>query len=82
MKKDHVDIPAPSSRFYNTECNECNEQQVVYSHATTRVFCNQCGNQITSSSGSKARLVGGDAKGAVDSVAEIPATAGAEPASE
>jgi len=82
MKKDHVDIPAPSSRFYNIECTDCNEQQVVYSHATTRVFCSQCGSPIASSSGSKARFVGGSVKGAVDPVAEIPATTGAVPASK
>ncbi len=82
MKKDHVDIPAPSSRFYKVECIDCDEQQVVYSHATTRVFCNQCGNPLASSSGSKARIEGGHVKGAVDHVAEIPAAAGAEPASK
>ena len=80
MKKDHVDIPAPSSRFYKIECDDCDEQQVVYSHATTRVFCNQCGSPLASSSGSKARL-SGRVKGAVDRVAEIPTTTEAEPAS-
>lgn len=70
MKKDHVDIPVPSSRFYNLECDACNEQQVVYSHATTPVFCNQCGGPLASSTGSKAKLMG-NIKGAVDPVAEI-----------
>ncbi len=79
MKKDHVDIPTPSSRFYKIECDDCNEQQVVYSHATTRVFCNQCGSPIATSSGSKARLAG-RVQGAVDPVAEVPA--GADPASK
>ena len=80
MKKDHVDIPTPSSRFYKVECKECNEQQVVYSHATTRVFCNQCGSPIATSSGSKAQFDKGSVQGAVDPVAEIPATA--DPASK
>ena len=70
MKKDHVDIPVPSSRFYNLECEDCSEQQIVYSHATTPVFCNQCGGPLASSTGSKAQIRG-KIKGAVDPVAEI-----------
>ena len=66
MKKDHIYIPMPSSSFYKLECSECNEQQVVYSHATTQVFCNKCGSPLASSSGSKANLMG-QIKGAVDS---------------
>lgn len=73
MKKDHIDIPIPSSRFYNLECSECGEPQIVYSHATTQVFCNQCGNSLASSSGSKANLMG-RIKGAVDSTSIIMQT--------
>ena len=74
MKKDHIDIPTPSSRFYKLECDECGEQQVVYSHATTQVFCNQCGSPLASSTGSKARLMG-KVRGAVDPVTETIAAA-------
>lgn len=70
MKKDHIDIPMPSSRFYRLECSECNEQQVVYSHATMQVFCNQCGSPLASSSGSKANLTG-RIRGVVDSSSTI-----------
>ena len=69
MKKDHIEIPVPSSSFYKLECSECSEQQVVYSHATTPVFCNQCGSPLASSSGSKARLAG-QIKGRADPVSE------------
>jgi len=58
MKKDHVAVPEPSSRFNTIECNECDEAQVVYSHATTPVSCNSCGNPLTTSTGSKARING------------------------
>ncbi|MDX1597017.1 MAG: 30S ribosomal protein S27e [Nitrosopumilaceae archaeon] len=58
MKKDHIEIPKPASKFQKVNCNECGEQQVVYSHATTLVACNSCGNTISSSTGSKAKING------------------------
>ena len=69
MKKDHVDIPLPSSRFHRLECDECNEEQVVYSHATTEVNCDQCGSPLAKPTGSKARL-SGKIKGAADPAPE------------
>ena len=58
MKKDHVGIPKPSSKFQEVNCNECGEMQVVYSHASTLVTCNTCGNTIAEATGSKALLHG------------------------
>ena len=58
MKKDHVLIPEPSSKFQKIKCSECEEQQIVYSHTTTVIKCNSCGNPITQPTGSKAKLFG------------------------
>ena len=58
MKKDHVEIPSPSSRFQKAICDECGETQIVYSHASTTVVCNSCGNTIAESTGSKAKING------------------------
>ena len=58
MKKDHIEVPKPSSKFQKVNCNECGEQQIVYSHATTSIACNSCGNVISKSTGSKARING------------------------
>ncbi|MCE2508901.1 MAG: 30S ribosomal protein S27e [Nitrosopumilaceae archaeon] len=58
MKKDHIPIPVPSSRFQKVTCKECEEMQVVYSHATTPVTCNSCGNLLTESTGSKTIIFG------------------------
>ena len=52
------DIPEPSSRFQRVSCGECGEPQVVYSHASTAVACNTCGNTIAESGGSRARING------------------------
>ena len=58
MKKDHIEIPKPSSTFQKVSCNECGEQQIVYSHASTSIACNSCGNAITESTGSKSKING------------------------
>lgn len=58
MKKDHILIPAPTSKFLKISCKECEEIQVVFSHATTSVRCDKCGNALTKSTGSKALMHG------------------------
>lgn len=58
MKKDHQLIPVPSSKFQKVSCQECQEIQVVYSHATMQVTCHSCGNTLTKSTGSKTIVFG------------------------
>lgn len=58
MKKDHIEVPSPASRFHKVSCSECEEVQVVYSHASTVVACNSCGNTISRPTGSKGEING------------------------
>jgi small subunit ribosomal protein S27e len=58
MKKEHVLIPEPNSKFLKVNCKECEKENIVYSHATTSVTCKSCGNIISESTGSKARIKG------------------------
>lgn len=58
MKKNHISVPKPTSKFLKVGCDECGEVQVVYSHASTPATCNSCGNEITKSTGSAAQLNG------------------------
>ena len=44
MKKDHILVPEPSSKFNKIKCQECEEEQIIYSHSSTKVTCNSCGN--------------------------------------
>ena len=46
MKKDHVLVPEPNSKFNKVKCHECEEEQIVYSHSSTQVICNSCGNVL------------------------------------
>ena len=58
MKKEHILIPEPKSKFQKLNCNECNEENFIYSHATTQVTCKSCGNVIVEPTGAKASLSG------------------------
>ncbi len=58
MKRTHIPTPKPNSKFNKVNCNECGEQQVVYSHVTTEITCNSCGNVIARPTGSLARING------------------------
>jgi len=58
MKKDHIEIPEPSSKFLKISCKECGEIQVVYSHVASQVTCNACGNIIAEPTGAKAKIYG------------------------
>ena len=58
MKKEHVLIPEPNSKFLKVNCKECEKENIVYSHVSTPVTCKSCGNVIAESAGSKARIIG------------------------
>lgn len=58
MKKEHILIPKPSSKFLKITCGECGEEDMVYSHASTKVACTSCGNEIAKPTGAKAKVHG------------------------
>ncbi len=58
MKKERTLIPEPNSKFLKVNCKECNEENIVYSHASTHVTCKSCGNTIAKPTGSKAQISG------------------------
>ena len=58
MKEEHILIPKPSSKFQKVKCKECDEENIVFSHASTSVTCKSCGNVIAEPSGAVAILHG------------------------
>ncbi len=58
MKKEHIEIPEPTGKFQKVNCNECGEMQVLYTHASSQVTCNSCGNIISKPTGSLANILG------------------------
>ena len=58
MKKEHILVPEPSSKFQKVKCKECDEENIVYSHASTAVTCKSCGNVISKPTSALATLHG------------------------
>lgn len=44
------------SKFLVVKC-ECGEEQVVFSHSSTKVACAKCGNTLAEPSGGKAIIL-------------------------
>ena len=48
----------PRSRFLVIRCSECNNEQIIFSHATRQVKCEVCGKVLSKPTGGKASLNG------------------------
>ncbi len=53
-KKDIVE--QPKSRFLRIKCLDCENEQIIFDHATTEVKCLKCGKVLTRPAGGKAKL--------------------------
>ncbi|MEM3083623.1 MAG: 30S ribosomal protein S27e [Nitrososphaerales archaeon] len=62
MKKMHIPVPEPRSRFLSVKCEQCGKENIVFSHTTVDVKCKACNAIIAESSGSKAILFSKDVK--------------------
>ena len=58
MKKAHIWIPKPGSKFQRVQCKECGEESVVFSHVSSTVTCKACGNTLAEPTGSIAKTNG------------------------
>ena len=58
IKKSINNCPEPSSKFNKVKCHECESEQIVYSHSSTQVICNSCGNVLSKATGSIAQING------------------------
>lgn len=54
MKKRKILIPMPKSKFILVKCPDCENEQVIFNHATTEVKCLICGRTLARPSGGKA----------------------------
>ena len=57
-ESNELTTPAPSSRFLVIRCGECNNEQIIFSHATRQVKCEVCGKERSKPTGGKAILFG------------------------
>jgi small subunit ribosomal protein S27e len=44
------------SKFLKVKCNDCENEQVVFDHASTSVKCNVCGRTLVEPGGGKAEI--------------------------
>jgi len=58
LKKGHILIPKPRSKFQKVQCKECSAENILYSHVTSTVTCKSCGNVIAEPTGSIAKING------------------------
>jgi small subunit ribosomal protein S27e len=49
-------VRQPKSRFLKVKCLDCENEQIIFGHATTDVTCLKCGKTLAKPSGGKAKL--------------------------
>lgn len=47
-------MEATKSKFLKVKCNDCQNEQVIFGNATSRVDCTVCGRTLAEPSGDKA----------------------------
>ena len=58
MKKHKILIVQPKSSFLLVKCIKCGAERVIFSHSTSRVHCDVCGELLVEPTGGKAKIYG------------------------
>ena len=56
--KENILIPKPNSAFLNIQCSKCGENNIIYSHTTSNIYCKSCNELLAERSGGKAKING------------------------
>ncbi len=46
----------PRSKFVRVKCDDCENEQIVFDHASTTVRCNVCGRSLVIARGGKSEI--------------------------
>jgi small subunit ribosomal protein S27e len=49
-------IPRPTSCFLRVRCISCESEQIIFSHSSTKIQCQTCGETLAEPTGGKAKL--------------------------
>jgi small subunit ribosomal protein S27e len=49
-------IPRPTSRFLRVRCLSCEGEQIIFSHSSTKITCQTCGETLAEPTGGKAKI--------------------------
>lgn len=56
--KRNIMIPKPQSNFISVQCRGCGEKRIMFTHTTTDINCNSCGQPLAKKAGAKANVLG------------------------
>jgi len=56
VKKRKILIPEPKSRFLLVKCPDCENEQILFDHASTIVKCLVCGRVLARPTGGRAEI--------------------------
>lgn len=62
MKKMHIPVPKPKSKFLSVKCEQCGAENIVFSHTTIDRKCKSCNASIAESTGSRAKIFSKEVK--------------------
>lgn len=51
-------MKTPTSKFVKVKCKKCNNEQIVFSKASTPVKCLVCGEPLLKTTGGNAKILG------------------------
>jgi len=57
MKRKEMLTPVPKSKFYQIQCPECGNEQIVFSNVASLVKCNICGKELAVPTGGKSKFM-------------------------
>lgn len=58
MKKQNIMIPKPRSNFIKIECENCQNNVILYTYSTRAIECKSCNAQLVANTGGQARISG------------------------
>lgn len=58
MNMEEIAFKPVESKFIKVKCKKCNNEQVIFSRATSEVKCLVCGEVLAKPTGGKAKILG------------------------
>ncbi len=56
VKRRKILVPQPKSKFILVQCPDCNNEQIIFDHASIEVRCIICGRILARPTGGKAKI--------------------------
>ncbi|HEY6668894.1 MAG TPA: 30S ribosomal protein S27e [Candidatus Nitrosopolaris sp.] len=50
--------PKPASNFLSSQCSDCKEERIIYSHSSSTIYCRSCNKLLVQPTGARAIMLG------------------------